>query len=99
MRTNMTLYTDIRAGIESNLIVHSVEASAALAREEREREGGKEDRSMAVLWLVVLLAGVACVAQGKEEEFSVYSTLRRSSFSVNLRKFGMRMMYNLQTCL
>ena len=43
---------------------------------------------MAVLWLVALLAVVACVVQGKEEEFSVYSTLRSSAFSVDLRKLG-----------
>ena len=40
------------------------------------------------LWgmLLGLLALCACVAWADEEEFNVYSTLRKSNFSVNLRE-------------
>ena len=42
---------------------------------------------MDVLRLAVLCAAALCLAKGEEEEFNVFSTLRKSSFSVNLRKY------------
>ena len=42
---------------------------------------------MLVSWVVGALALYACVAYAKEEEFNVFSTLRKSNFSVNLSEF------------
>ena len=41
---------------------------------------------MLAVWIVSVLALFACVAYAKEEEFNVFSTLRKSNFSVNLSK-------------
>ena len=42
---------------------------------------------MLASWVVGVLALCACVAYGKEEEeFNVFSALRKSNFSVNLRE-------------
>ena len=63
-----------------------LQTSAQLKRvswwRERERK-----REMLAVWIVSVLALFACVAYAKEEEFNVFSTLRKSNFSVNLSKW------------
>ena len=46
------------------------------------------EREMLAVWIVSVLALFACVAYAKEEEFNVFSTLRKSNFSVNLSKWS-----------
>ena len=38
-------------------------------------------------WVVGALALCVCVVYAKEEEFNVYSTLRKSNFSVQLSEY------------